>query len=155
MREFNVERHYRDIRVTNIYEGTSQLQIVAAISKLLGHALDDLINEYASLDYGPELASLKHQVVEATALMNRCADHLKECDTPVIDYYANNMVDMAVVVLNAWLMLRDARLSDRKRAIAHVYITEHLPKVKGAAAAIQAADPTPLQVRDIVLAGSF
>jgi hypothetical protein len=155
MREFNVERHYRDIRVTNIYEGTSQLQIVAAISKLLGHALDDLINEYASLDYGPELASLKHQVMEATALMNRCADHLKECDTPVIDYYANNMVDMAVVVLNAWLMLRDARLSDRKRAIAHVYITEHLPKVKGAAAAIQAADPTPLQVRDIILAGSF
>ncbi len=155
MREFNVERHYRDIRVTNIYEGTSQLQIVAAISKLLGHALDDLLNEYASLDYGPELASLKHQVMEATALMNRCADHLKECDTPVIDYYANNMVDMALVVLNAWLMLRDARLSDRKRAIAHVYITEHLPKVKGAAAAIQAADPTPLQVRDIVLAGSF
>ena len=155
MREFNVERHYRDIRVTNIYEGTSQLQIVAAISKLLGHALDDLINEYTSLDYGPELASLKHQVMEATALMNRCADHLKECDTPVIDYYASNMVDMAVVVLNAWLMLRDARLSERKRAIAHVYVTEHLPKVKGAAAAIQAADPTPLQVRDIVLAGSF
>ncbi|HEX7588574.1 MAG TPA: acyl-CoA dehydrogenase family protein, partial [Anaerolineae bacterium] len=36
MREFNVERHYRDIRVTNIYEGTSQLQVVAAIGKLLG-----------------------------------------------------------------------------------------------------------------------
>jgi hypothetical protein len=87
--------------------------------------------------------------------MNRCADHLKECDTPVIDYYANNMVDVALVVLNAWLMLRDARLSERKRAIAHVYIAEHLPKAKGAAAAIQAADPTPLQVRDIVLAGSF
>ena len=30
MREFNVERHYRDVRVTSIYEGTSQLQIVAA-----------------------------------------------------------------------------------------------------------------------------
>jgi len=155
MREFNVERHYRDIRVTNIYEGTSQLQIVAAIGKLLGHALDDLLNEYASLDYGPELASLKHQVMEATALMNRCADHLKECDTPVIDYYANNMVDIALVVLNAWLMLRDARFSERKRAIAHVYIAEHLPQVKGAAAAIQAADPTPLQVRDVVLSGSF
>jgi alkylation response protein AidB-like acyl-CoA dehydrogenase len=155
MREFNVERHYRDIRVTNIYEGTSQLQIVAAIGKLLGHALDDLLNEYASLDYGPELASLKHQVMEATALMNRCADHLKECDTPVIDYYASDMVDMALYVLNSWLMLRDARASERKRAIAHVYIAEHLPKVKGAAAAIQAADPTPLQVRDVVLSGSF
>jgi hypothetical protein len=155
MREFNVERHYRDIRVTNIYEGTSQLQIVAAIGKLLGHALDDLLNEYAALDYGPELAPLKSQVMEATVLLNRCADHLKECDTPVIDYYANNVVDMAVYVLNSWLMLRDARLSERKRAIAHVYIAEHLPKVKSAAAAIQAADPTPLQLRDVILANSF
>src|SRR5512135_1537667 len=55
MREFNVERHYRDIRVTNIYEGTSQLQIVVATGKLLGHALDDLIGEWAALDYGPAL----------------------------------------------------------------------------------------------------
>jgi hypothetical protein len=52
-------------------------------------------------------------------------------------------------------MLRDARLSERKRAIAHVYIAEHLPKVKSAAAAIQAADPTPLQLRDVILANSF
>ena len=62
---------------------------------------------------------------------------------------------MAAYVVNSWLMLRDARASDRKRAMAHVYIAEHLPKVRGAAAAIQAADPTPLQVRDIVLAASF
>jgi alkylation response protein AidB-like acyl-CoA dehydrogenase len=43
MHEFNVERHFRDIRVTNIYEGTSQLQVVAATGKLLGHALDPLL----------------------------------------------------------------------------------------------------------------
>ena len=59
MREFNVERHYRDVRVTNIYEGTSQLQIVAATGKLLGHALDALLDEWAALDYGDELADLK------------------------------------------------------------------------------------------------
>ena len=48
MREFNVERHYRDVRVTNIYEGTSQLQVVAATGKLLGHALDGLLDEWAA-----------------------------------------------------------------------------------------------------------
>jgi len=42
--------------VTNIYEGTSQLQVVAVIGKLLGHALDDLLNDWAAQDYGPELA---------------------------------------------------------------------------------------------------
>jgi hypothetical protein len=155
MREFNVERHYRDVRVTNIYEGTSQLQVVAAIGKLMGHALDDLLNEWAAQDYGSELASLKHQVMEATALFNRCADHLKECDPPVIDYYASDVTDMATYVLNCWLMLQDARLSDRKRAMAQVYISEHLPRVRSAASAIQAADPTPLAVRDAILASPF
>ncbi len=155
MREFNVERHYRDVRVTNIYEGTSQLQIVAAIGKLLGHALDPLLDEWAADDYGPELAPLKRQVEEATALFNRCADHLRECDRDVIDYYASDLTDVGVIVINGWLMLQDARLSARKRAITQVYVAEHLPKVRSAAAAIQAADPTPLQVRDEILASPF
>ena len=155
MREFNVERHYRDIRVTNIYEGTSQLQIVAAIGKVMGHALDELFNEWAALDYGPELSPLKNQVMEATSLVGRCADHLKECETPVIDYYASDMVDAAVYVVNCWLMLRHARGDERKRAVAQVYISEHLPRVKKAVAAVQAADPTPLKVRDAVLASPF
>jgi alkylation response protein AidB-like acyl-CoA dehydrogenase len=47
MHDFNVERHYRDVRVTNIYEGTSQLQVVAAVGKLLGHALDPLLERWA------------------------------------------------------------------------------------------------------------
>jgi hypothetical protein len=155
MREFNVERHYRDIRVTNIYEGTSQLQIVAATGKLLGHGLDELLDDWAGQDYGPELAPLKDQVTEATALFNRCADHLRECEREVIDYYASDLTDMGVCVLNSWLMLQDARRSERKRAMAHVYIGEHLPRVRSAAAALQAADPTPLLVRDTILASPF
>lgn len=155
MREFNVERHYRDIRVTNIYEGTSQLQIVAAIGKLLAHGLDDLLNEWAALDYGADLAPLKEQVMEATALLNRCADHLKECDTPIIDYYASDITDMAIHVLNAWLLLQHARRDARKRAIAEVYIAEHLPQVRTAAALVQAASAAPLKNRDLVLAVPF
>ncbi len=155
MREFNVERHYRDIRVTNIYEGTSQLQIVAAIGKLLGHALDDLLNEWAAQEYGADLAPLKDQVVEATALMNRCADHLKECPTDVVDYYASDMVDIAVQVCNSWLLLQHARADDKKRAIAQAYIGAHLPQVHGAVRAIQAADTSPLKNRDVILASTF
>jgi hypothetical protein len=155
MREFNVERHYRDIRVTNIYEGTSQLQIVAATGKLLGHALDPLLDEWAAQDYGPELDHLKKQVEEATSLFNRCIDHLKECERDVIDYYASDLTDIGVTVMNSWLVLQDARQSARKRALAQVYIAEHLPKIRSAAAAIQVADPAPLQVRGEVLTSPF
>lgn len=155
MKEFNVERHYRDIRVTNIYEGTSQLQIVAAIGKLLGGGLNELLDEWAALNYGPELEPLKANVAEATELFKQAAVNLKEKEREVIDFYAADLTDMAVFVVNFWLMLQDARLSDRKQAIARLYIAEHLPQVHSAAAAIQAADATPLEARAVVLADPF
>ena len=51
MREFNIERLFRDVRITNIYEGTSQLQVVAAIGKLLGRSLEPLLAEWEGLEY--------------------------------------------------------------------------------------------------------
>ena len=155
MREFNVERLARDVRVTNIYEGTSQLQIVAATGGLLGHALDDLLNEWAAQEYSAELASLKQQAEEATALLKRCIDHLREQDRALIDYYASDLADVALGVLNSWLVLQDARLSERKREIAHIYITETMPQIRSKVALLQAMSREPLQARDVVLAEPF
>lgn len=154
MREFNVERHFRDIRVTNIYEGTSQIQIAAATTGLLGHALDPLLAEWAAEDYGAELAGLKGKVEEATALLNRSIDHMKEQDDrALLDYYAADLADMAVHVLTSWMALRDARTAERKRQLASVYISETMPKFRGRMAMIQASDPAPLQAREQVLSG--
>jgi len=156
MREFNVERHFRDIRVTSIYEGTSQLQIVAATGRLLGHALDGLLNEWAGEEYGPELAGLKNRMEEATALLNRSIDHMKEqSDRALIDYYAADLADMAVYVLTSWLALRDARSAERKRDVARVYIGETLPRFRGRLAMLQASDPAPLQAKDLILAEPY
>ncbi len=129
MREFNVERHYRDVRVTNIYEGTSQLQVVAATGKLLGHALDSLLDEWAGLDYGEGLAELKDMLYEETAQFKQATDVLKGKERQVIDYYASDLADMAVYLVNMWLMLQDGRVSERKRELAQLYIDENLAQV--------------------------
>ncbi len=157
MQEFNVERHYRDVRVTNIYEGTSQLQIVAALSKLLGHALDRLLDEWSAQEYAPELALLKAQLNEVTELFRQTTDQLKTNERDVIDYYAADLADMAIYVINCWLMLKDANLAptERKTDVARIYINEHLPKIHSASAAIYAADSTPLNTRDSILADAF
>jgi 3-(methylthio)propanoyl-CoA dehydrogenase len=156
MREFDVERHFRDVRVTNIYEGTSQLQIVAATSGLMGHALDDLLNDWAAQDYGSEMAGLKARMEEATALFNRSIDHMKEQDDrSIIDYYAADLADLAVYVLTGWLALREGRSMERKRELARVYVGETMPKVRGRVTMIQACDPAPMQARDLVLAEPY
>jgi alkylation response protein AidB-like acyl-CoA dehydrogenase len=151
MREFNVERHYRDVRVTNIYEGTSQLQIVAATGKLLGHALDVLLEEWATLEYGDELADLKDQLCDETIEFRSATNHLKDQEREVIDYYASDLADMAVYLVNSWLMLQDGRVSERKRELARMYIGEHLPQVLRARQAIMNAWKLPQETRDSIL----
>ncbi len=155
MREFNVERHYRDVRVTNIYEGTSQLQVVAATGKLLAHALDGLLSQWAAVDYSSELEALKIQLVEANKLFQQATDDLKAKDQEIIDYYAVDLTEMAAYIVNSWLLLQDAQVSERKADLARVYIHEHLPKVQQAGEIIQKADDTHLKVRDTVLADQF
>jgi alkylation response protein AidB-like acyl-CoA dehydrogenase len=151
MREFNVERHYRDVRVTNIYEGTSQLQIVAATGKLLGHALDALLDEWAALEYGDELADLKYQLSEETAQFKSATDSLKTQEREVIDYYASDLADMAVYLVNSWLMLQDGRVSDRKRELVRMYIHEHLPQVQWARQAILNAGKLSVETRRSII----
>jgi hypothetical protein len=154
MRAFNVERHFRDVRVTSIYEGTSQLQIVASLGGLMSHTLDDLLEEWAALDYGAELAGMKDQLAQATAWLNQSIERLKgEEERALIDYYAADLADLAVYTINCWLMLRDARLSDRKCEMARVYMAETLPKMQAKAAMLQAVDPAGIQARNILLEG--
>jgi hypothetical protein len=151
MKEFNIERHYRDVRVTNIYEGTSQLQIVAATGKLLGHALDGLLDEWAALDYGEEQSDLKTRLIEETRLFKEATDALKEKEREVVDYYASDLADMAVYLVNFWLVLRDGRLLERKREVARFYITEHLPQVEGCRHRILNAGITPLPMHGSII----
>ena len=133
----------------------SGLQVVAAISKLLGHAIDPLLDEWAATDYGPELAPLQAQLVEATNLLKQATDVLKEKERDLIDYFASNLVDMAAYVVNGWLLLQDAQASERKRNLVQVYLAEHLPQVRSAGQTILCADATLLQVRETILAAPF
>jgi len=152
MREFNVERHFRDVRVTNIYEGTSQLQIVASTGKLLGHALDGLLDEWAERDYGEELADLKARLIEATEQFKQATDILKEKERELIDYHASDLADMAVYLVNSWLMLADGKVSERKQELARLYLNEHLPQVESARQAILNAGEVPLPMKSSILA---
>jgi alkylation response protein AidB-like acyl-CoA dehydrogenase len=151
MREFNVERHYRDVRVTNIYEGTSQLQIVAATGKLLGHALDMLLDEWAGRDYGEELAGLKSSLAEETEQFKLVTELLKGKDRQVIDYYASDLADMAVYLVNCWLMLKDGCVSERKRELAELYISEHLAQVQRAKQAILNIDSQAMLLKNSIV----
>jgi alkylation response protein AidB-like acyl-CoA dehydrogenase len=136
MREFKVERLMRDQRVTNIYEGTSQLQVVAATGKLLGHALDPLLHSWMDIAAGSELAEERATLEGATELLQKAIDHLKGQDRAVIDFYASDLVDMAAWTICSWLLLRDAALLPHKADLFRAYLADVLPKIRVAGALV-------------------
>ena len=139
MREFNVERHFRDVRVTNIYEGTSQLQVVAVTGKLLGHALDALLEGWAAVTPAPEAADLHARLTQANALFLRATDALKDQPREQIDYYAVDLANMAAILVSAWLLLQDAPHAAHKLEVARAYIAEQLPYLNAAGEVILSA----------------
>ena len=146
MREFNIERLFRDVRITNIYEGTSQLQVVAAIGKLLNRSLDPLLAEWQAADYPADMAAEKAILVELTAIYQKAVDALKaQSDRDRVDYYACDLVDMAVWLVNSWLVLRDTTVLDAKKPIARTYIASVAPRLRSSGEIVVATNPVPLE----------
>jgi len=109
--------------------------------------LDGLYEQWAGMDYGEALSDLKDHLIDETTQFKASTDLLKNKDRDVIDYYASDLADMAVYLVNFWLMLQDGRLTERKRDLARLYINEHLPQVQVARQAIVNASSAPLQMR--------
>jgi len=151
MREFNIERLVRDVRVTNIYEGTSQLQIVAAIGKLLGRSLDPLLAQWKLMKIPSDLAGEAAQLSEASELFQKAVDHLKVQERAVIDYYASDLVDMAAWIICSWLLIRDAIVLDRKKDLVRAYLADVLPKIRVSGAVVLAGSADAFAVKNSLL----
>jgi len=152
MREFNIERLFRDVRITNIYEGTSQLQVVAAIGKLLNRSLDPLLAEWQAAEYPADMAGEKAALTELTGLFSRAVDALKAVpERERVDYYAVDLVEMAIWVVGGWLLLRDTGAADHKKPIARAYVASLTPKVRAAAEVVLASNTVPLESIAVLL----
>ena len=153
MREFNIERLFRDVRVTNIYEGTSQLQVVAAIGKLLNRSLDPLLAEWQGAEYPADMAAENALLAELTGLFGEAVGALKALpERDRVDYYAVDLVEMAIWIVNGWLLLRDTTVAEQKKPVARAYVASIAPRVRSAAEVVLASDPVPLAAITVLLA---
>ncbi len=153
MKEFNIERLFRDVRITNIYEGTSQLQVVAAIGKLLNRSLDPLFAEWEAAEYPADMAAEKATLVELTDIYQAAVDALKaQPDRDKVDYYACDLVDQAVWLTCSWLLLRDTNTLESKKSVASTYIASIEPRLRAAAGIVTESNPVPLEAIAALLA---
>jgi hypothetical protein len=123
MREFRVERLARDARITNIYEGTSQMQIVAAIGGVLNDILSEYFNEREAKDYKGGLSRLSDYLKEIRAIFYDCLKYvIDKKDHSFQDVAAKDLVELYSYLYIGYLLLDEAEIESRKMFIANRYI---------------------------------
>jgi len=123
MRDFPVERYSRDARITNIYEGTTQLQVIAAIGGVVNGTLDELLNEYANVEYPRELHNVAETLSSIRSMLNRCINIFAEKnDKEFQSYFARNVVDMACELFIGYRMLKLSTKDDRKKIVTRFFV---------------------------------
>lgn len=106
MKDYPVERIYRDARITSIYEGTTQLQVVAAIRGVTTGAYLNQIRVYEAERVAPELEFLKRALIIMTDEYEHAVNHvLAVDDTEYTDFHARRMVEMAGYIIMGYLLL--------------------------------------------------
>ncbi len=150
MRDFAVERHLRDARITTIYEGTTQLQVVAAIGPTLSGTLAEQLERYDGGNYAatPELLE---RVRKARADLEWAIERVRAVDDPHFrDLHARRLVEMATDVVCSYLLLRDAQAGPRKLLVARHFVAAMAPRVAAAAQAVVESSPESLDTLGVI-----
>jgi alkylation response protein AidB-like acyl-CoA dehydrogenase len=128
MRDFPAERYYRDVRITNIYEGTTQLQHVAAIGGVMQRVLDPLMAEISKLPFEGKLRRLASAVDMAHEKLQRAVKAVEARKDPEYhDIMARRLCDMETIVYCSYLLLRGALKDKTREVLAERYIQSMLP----------------------------
>ncbi len=152
MRDYACERHLRDARITTIYEGTSQLQIVAAVRGVCSGTAQKYLAELAGLEYDADVSDLLRKLAEGTEQLNAAIEYTKTQGNDYMDLYGRALVDVAIDLINGYLLCGQAGskvemdvpvavntgskngqtvpMKQRKALLARRYVEKNAPKIR-------------------------
>jgi alkylation response protein AidB-like acyl-CoA dehydrogenase len=161
MRDYACERFARDARITTIYEGTSQLQIVAAVRGVASGTAEKYMAELAEQEYDSEVADLLEILAKERELLQEVAAYVKAQGNDYMDLYGRPLVDIAIDLINGYLFCGQAStkvdmevpviengagngktipIKKRKAMVVNRYITKNVPKIAALAKLISSGD---------------
>lgn len=122
MKDYACERVYRDARITSIYEGTTQLQVVAAIRHVTTGTYLNLIKTYEAQEVSVALQPLKDNLAAMTVKYEAAVAKVTEIkDSAYNDLMARRLVEMAGNIVMGHLLLLDATRNESFVKSATVY----------------------------------
>ena len=124
IKDYPCERYYRDARITNIYEGTTQLQVVAAIRHVLTGTYLAQMKVYQEEVLNPELDGLKSRLESMVEIFEDLTPNIAYLqNSEYTDFHARRLVECAGHICIGFLLLKDANQNPETfRSSAEVYI---------------------------------
>ena len=122
MKDYACERVYRDARITSIYEGTTQLQVVAAIRHVTTGTYLSLIREYEAQPVKESLKGIHDILVGLTENFEKAVQTVTEAkNQEYLDFMARRLVEMAGNIIMAYLLLGHAEANESFTKSCEVY----------------------------------
>ena len=124
MKDYPCERLYRDARIMNIYEGTSQLQVVAAINAVTKGTFMEQIERYAAAEYNQPMQPVVAKLKELTAKFSEMTAHVEAGDKELCgfkDFHARRLVETAGHIIITYLLARQAGDSEEYADSAKIF----------------------------------
>lgn len=109
MMEYPIQRYYRDARITSIYEGTTQLQVVAAIRYVTNGSYLSQMRDFETAQVNDELKPIQARAKDMADKFEEAVAHVKEAgDAAFHDLCARHLVEMAGDIIMLHLLLHNA-----------------------------------------------
>ena len=124
MLDYPIQRYYRDARITSIYEGTTQLQVVAAIRYIMNGTYLGIIGDLMQEEVSEELRPLRQKVEAMVRLYEESVNYVKEAQNQEVqDILGRRLYEMTAETLMSILILRNAtRCPELFLKSAQVYV---------------------------------
>ncbi|MGN0880586.1 MAG: acyl-CoA dehydrogenase family protein [Oligosphaeraceae bacterium] len=137
MHERLAERYYRDARIMNIYEGTSQMQVVAATGGLMTHVIDPIIADlFAAVADVPGAEATVARLRDAQSLTDETLALAAQQPSALLERLARHLLRMQTIVYVGLLLVRSARRDADRLALAKAFVRHHLPDLHAARQAV-------------------
>jgi len=122
MKDFPIERIYRDARITSIYEGTSQLQVVAAIRGVTTGVYTEQIKFYDE-QVQEKYKDLQEKLQKMTGQYLKALEKVEAAENQdYLDFHARRLVEMAGNIIMGYLLILDSQRDEKYEKSAKLFV---------------------------------
>jgi 3-(methylthio)propanoyl-CoA dehydrogenase len=155
MKDYPLEQLYRDARITSIYEGTSQLQVVASVRGVTSGTAEKRFAEFAAAPPPKGFKGAAGRLVRARAKLESAVAFVKAQPADYLDLWARPLVDAAIDIYLSYLWMEMARHSPAKATAARRLIDRAVPRCEQTLRLISSGDRSTLDDYDVLVGPTF